>query len=231
MAVTQQPSDSATAGERRLKMSYDEFLAWDEEGVHAEWVDGEVVVFMPPNNKHQLVARFFYTLISLFVRAFNLGEVRIAPYEMRATPEGSAREPDILFVATAHRDRITAQRLTGPADLVVEVVSPESVGRDRGEKFYEYEEAGIPEYLILDPRLGKEQIDLYRLTEDGEYLAVLPDHDGRYHSAVLPGFWFQASWLRQDPAPDPLLTLADIAPTAFEPVIAALAARQREGAQ
>lgn len=231
MATTQQPSDVAAVGERRLKMSYDEFLAWGEEGAHAEWVNGEVVVFMPPNNKHQVAAGFFYTLISLFVRAFNLGEVRIAPYEMRATPEGAAREPDILFVTAAHRDRITAQRLAGPADLIVEVVSPESVGRDRGEKFYEYEEAGIPEYLILDPRAGKERVDFYRLTEDGKYLAVLPDRDGRYHSAVLPGFWFQSSWLRQDPIPDPLLTLAEIAPAALEPVIAALAVRRDEGAQ
>lgn len=231
MAVAQQPSDVAAAGERRLKMSYDEFLAWEEEGVHAEWVDGEVIVFMPPNDRHQVVVGFFYTLVFWFAKAFNLGEVRIAPYEMRAILGGSAREPDLVFVTAAHRDRITAQRLAGPADLIVEVVSPESVARDRAEKFYEYEEAGIPEYLILDPRAGKERIDFYRLTEAGKYLAVLPDAEGRYHSAVLPGFWFDPKWLWQEPIPDPLFTLAEIAPDALEPVIAALAARRREGAQ
>lgn len=228
MAVAQHPSGPASEEEQRLPMSYEEFLAWADEDIHAEWVDGEVIVFMPPSDKHQVIAGFFHTLILLFARAFNLGEVRIAPLEMRATPDGPAREPDILFVAAAHRERLTAQRLVGPADLVIEVVSSESVRRDRAEKFYEYEEAGIPEYLILDPRAGKERVDFYRLTEDGKYLAILPDSDGRYHSTVLLGFWFHPAWLWQEPTPDPLLTLAEISPAALAPVLAALQAPRRD---
>lgn len=227
MAVAQQPGDVAAAGERRLKMSYDEFLAWEEEGVHAEWVDGEVIVFMPPNVKHQAVSLFFSALLLAFVRAFKLGEVLTAPVEMRARPGGSAREPDIVFVAAEHQDRLTGQRLIGPADLVVEIVSGESVGRDRGDKFYEYEEAGIPEYLILDPRAGKERVDFYRLTEAGKYLAVLPDAEGRYHSAVLPGFWFDPSWFWQESTPDPFLTLAQVSPPALEAVVATMASQRR----
>ena len=33
---------------QRLRMSYEEFLQWADEDVHAEWVDGEVIVHMPP---------------------------------------------------------------------------------------------------------------------------------------------------------------------------------------
>lgn len=231
MAPAQQPSDVAAERERRLPMSYDEFIAWDEEGIHAEWVDGEVLVFMPPNVKHQAVSIFFSALLFAFVRAFKLGEVLTAPVEMRARRDGAAREPDIVFVAAGHRDRLTGQRLVGPADLVVEIVSGESVGRDRGDKFYEYEEAGIPEYLILDPRAGKERVDFYRLTDEGKYLAVLPDGEGRYHSSVLPGFWFEPAWLWQDPTPDPFLTLAQISPAVLEAALVAIAAQRRESAQ
>jgi Uma2 family endonuclease len=173
------------------------------------------------------VSGLFAALLVLFVRAFNRGTVLTAPVEMRATPDGPAREPDILFVALDHLDRLTEQRLAGPADLVVEVISTESVGRDRAEKFYEYEEAGIPEYILLDPRPGKERVDLYRLTEEGRYLAVLPDSEGRYHSTVLPGFWFHPSWFWQEPAPDPLLLLAEMAPAALQQALAAVEARQR----
>jgi Uma2 family endonuclease len=231
MALTQQPSDVAAAGERRLTMSYDEFLAWDEEGLHAEWVEGEVTVFMPPSVKHQAVSLFFSALLLAFVRAFKLGEVLTAPVEMRAKPDGAAREPDIIFVAAEHQDRLTGQRLVGPADLVVEIVSGESIGRDRGDKFYEYEEAGIPEYLILDPRAGKERVDFYRRTDNGKYLAVLPDSQGRYHSAALPGFWFDPAWFWQEPTPDPFLTLVQIAPAALELIVAALAAGRRGDAE
>jgi Uma2 family endonuclease len=227
MAMAQQHDDAATACERRFPMSYEDFLAWADEDVHAEWADGEVTVFMPPNIRHQFIANFLQNLLALFARAFALGDVLGAPLEMRARPGGPAREPDILFVAAAHRDRLTAQRLVGPADLVVEIVSDESVSRDRVDKFYEYEAAGIAEYLIIDPRPTKERVDFYRLTEAGKYLAVLPDGAGRYQVTTLPGFWFDPAWFWATPTPDPLLLLAEIAPDAFAPVMAALAARDR----
>lgn len=229
MATMQQHDEVAITHERRFPMSYEDFLAWADENMHAEWADGEVTIFMPPNDRHQVIAGFFYALLLLFVRSFDLGEARIAPLEMRARPGGPAREPDILFVAAAHRDRLTAQRLAGPADFVVEIVSNESVNRDRAEKFYEYEAAGIPEYLIIDPRPEKERVDFYRLTGAGKYLAVLPDGAGRYSSAVLPDFWFDPAWFCATPTPDPLLTLAEIAPDALTPVLAALAARRGAG--
>lgn len=222
MALAQQPNEPVYEEEQRLPMTYDEFLAWADEDVHAEWANGEAVIFMPPSTQHQLVSSFFSALLLFFARAFNLGEVLTAPIEMRARPDGPAREPDILFVAAAHRERLTAQRLLGPADLAVEIVSSESVRRDRDEKFYEYEQAGIPEYLIIDPRAGKERVDFYRLTAEGKYLAILPDREGRYHSSILPGFWFHPAWLWQESTPDPLLTLAEITPEALAPVFAAL---------
>ena len=225
MATTHQHDQATTTGERRFPMSYDDFLVWADEA-HAEWVEGEVTVFMPPNIRHQFIANFLQSLLTFFARAFDLGDVLGAPVEMRAQPNGPAREPDILFVAAAHRDRLTAQRLAGPADLVVEIVSNESAHRDRVDKFYEYEDAGIIEYLLIDPRPGKERVDFYHLTDAGKYLAVLPDGAGRYHAAVLPGFWFDPAWFWATPPPDPLLTLAEIAPQALT---AALAARGRAG--
>jgi Uma2 family endonuclease len=208
-------------------MSYEEFLAWADEDVHAEWANGEAIVFGPPSIRHQSVRSLLSTLLVPFVRVFNLGMVLTAPVMMRATPDGPAREPDTIFVAAEHLDRVTEQRLVGPADLVVEIISTESARRDRAEKFYEYQEAGIAEYLLLDPRRGKERVDLYRLTEEGKYLATLPDNEGHYHSAVLPGFWFHPSWFWQEPAPDPLLLLAEMAPAALQQALATLEARQR----
>ncbi len=196
--------------EQRLKMSYDEFLAWTDDTTHAEWVDGEVIVFMPPKDKHQAIVGFLHIVISLFANLFNLGIVRVAPFEMRARPDGPAREPDVLFIAREHLERLTPDRLAGPADLIVEVVSDSSLGRDRGEKFYEYQEAGVREYWIVDPRPGKERVDLYWLTAENRYQATLPDAEGRYHAVVLPGFWFRPDWLWQDSTPDPLFALAEM---------------------
>ena len=213
--MARQVADTQAAQEQRLKMTYEEYLAWEDEGAHGEWVDGEVIVFVPPTDKHQAILGFLHVLFTAFAELLQLGVVRLAPFEMRTRPGGPAREPDLLFIAREHLDRLTPARLAGPADLVVEIISDSSMRRDRSDKFYEYQEAGVPEYLIIDPRPGKRRGDFYRLTAEGTYLAVLPDAEGRYHSSVLPGFWFDPEWLWQDPLPNALTVLGMIAPEAL----------------
>lgn len=199
--------------ERRLRMSYEEFLAWADEDVHAEWVDGEVTVFVTPGTRHQRIALFLIKLLSFYVDRFGLGEVMVAPFEMRILGGRSSRAPDILFVRRERLDRIDRRRLEGPADLVVEIVSDESVRRDRSEKLKEYQEAGVAEYWIVDARDGKEEFVPYRLAADGMYEAAPLDADGRYSAATVPGFWLRPAWLWMDPLPEPIeLVMTTIAP-------------------
>lgn len=205
--------------ELKIPMTAEEFLAWDEEDVHAEWVNGEVTIFMPASTRHQLVVSFLNRLLGLYVQLLNLGEVLTAPYAMRATPDGSVREPDVLYIATEHSDRMKRMYLDGPADLVVEVISDTSVTRDRADKFYEYQDAGVTEYLIIDSRAGKQRVDYHVLDQEGKYEAIVADEQGKFHSHIMPGFWFRKEWFAQEPLPDPLKTLLDIAPDAVRKTI------------
>jgi len=207
---TTPPQSAPGPGERRLRMSYEEFLAWADEDTHAEWVDGEVIVHMPPKDRHQDIVGFLYTLFRLFAELFGLGKVRSAPFEVRLTPAGPSREPDIFFVAREHLDRLTPDRLEGPADLIVEVVSPDSVQRDRDQKFREYEAAGVREYWVVDSRPGRQRADFYRLDEEGRYRLYATEDDERVVSEVLPGFWLRPAWLWEEELPDPLMALAEI---------------------
>jgi Uma2 family endonuclease len=187
------------------KMTYEEFLAWADEDTLAEWVDGMIQMSTPATRRHQEITGFLQTVISIYVRHHNLGVVLAAPFQMKLTRTG--REPDVIFVATAHLDRLHEAYLDGPADLVIEVLSPESIGRDRGEKFYEYAQGGVPEYWLVDP--DTRWIECYRLTE-GRYYLAFEGREGQYHAAVIPGFWLRAEWLWQDPLPDPLHVLGEI---------------------
>jgi len=193
-------------------MTYEEWLARADEDVHSEWVDGEVFVYKPASDRHQAVLGSLYILLSLYSWRFNLGTVRFAPFEMRLAR--AAREPDLLFLSREHLDRLTPQRLMGPADLVVQLISDDSVHRDRIEKFRDYEAAGVPEYWLLDPRPGKERAEFFRLTGEGAYEPAYPDSDDRYHARALSGFWLDPSWLWQEPLPNPETLLASIAPPA-----------------
>jgi len=189
----------------RPRMTYEEFLAWADEDTLAEWVDGEVVMYSPASDRHQDISDFLESVLRSFVEARQLGIVRSAPFQMKLE---QGREPDLLFVARERLERLKETYLSGPAGLVVEIVSPESVGRDRGTKFREYERAGIPEYWLIDPQTKR--AEFYRLTENEQYRLVPPDGEGIYGSAVLHGFWLRVAWLWQTPLPSVIDVLHEL---------------------
>jgi Uma2 family endonuclease len=191
------------------RMTYDEYKNTEFEGGLTEWVDGEVIFYMPPKDVHQNVVEFLIQLLGPFVRLFKLGKVRVAPFSMRVLEGGNAREPDLFFLAAEHLGRLTETELNGRADLAVEVISDESVGRDRGDKFYEYQEGGVREYWIIDPRPGTQRADFSVLDAKGMYQPIPIATDGIYRSTVLPDLWLKVEWLWSKEA-NPLAALAEI---------------------
>jgi Uma2 family endonuclease len=192
------------------RMSYEEFLAWADEDTLAEWVDGDVIPFMPVKIKHQRISNRLFHLIEQFIKLFKLGEVWSAPTEMRLRSGQSIRQPDIFFVLQANLHRFKEDWLDGPADLVIEIISTESVQRDRRDKFREFEQAGITEYWIIDPRSGKQRADFYRLDETGRYQLFGLDEDEWVESEVLKGFRLRPQWLWQTESLNPYLALGEM---------------------
>lgn len=180
------------------KITYQEFLG-EYTDVHAEWVDGEVILLMTASDRHQDLVRWFITILSLFVEAYDLGWLRPAPFNMQIPHLERGREPDILFVSQERLHIVQTTNLSDVADLVIEIVSPKSVGRDRGDKFVEYEAAGVREYWLIDP--DREQAEFYQLAGTGRYRLITPDNEGLFHSSVLPDFWLKVDTLWQDPLP------------------------------
>ena len=189
-----------TSGPKQVteKISYEDFLQKYMD-VHAEWIGGEVLNLMTASDRHQNISDWLTAILRLFIEMNNLGWIRSAPFNMRLPDIDRGREPDILFVGNDRLTIVQPTYLAEPADLVVEIVSPESIGRDRGEKFAEYEAAGIPEYWLIDP--DREQAEFYQLSEVGRYQLAPIDDQGRFHSTVLPKFWLEVAWLWQEPLP------------------------------
>lgn len=180
--------------EIHIPMSYQEYQHTFDEDVHVEWVNGEAIIFMSAATRHQMIVTYLIHLLRSYVEFFRLGELLSAPYEMKVTPDSNAREPDILFVKTENKRYLEEQRLAGAADLVIEVVSPESVKRDNEDKFAEYEAAGVQEYWIIDSRPDHQSAEFWVLDEHGRYQSM-PVHNQIYHSTVLSGFWLNTAWL------------------------------------
>ncbi len=179
------------------RMTFEEFLLSDIEG-HAEWVDGEVTFMTPPSNKHQHLLMFLSALLRFYTETYQLGTVLTAPFLMQTSADLPGREPDILFIATEHLDRLKSNRLEGAADIAVEIISPESRTRDYIIRLREYEQGGVGEYWLLDQ--PREQAEFYRLNAQG-FFELVPLQDGVFRSSILPGLELKISWLWQDPLP------------------------------
>jgi len=190
-----QPTTQTNEPGQPLRMSYETWLTSIAENKQSEWVDGEVIEFMPPKRLHQVLLGFLYYVMRSFVDVFDLGQLQIAPFEVKLRPTGNAREPDLFFVAKANLQRLTPERLNGPPDLIIEIISSESVHRDRVDKFDEYEATGVPEYWILDNRPGRNRAQFYQLDTQGRYHEVAVDAEGIYRSQILSGFWLKTDWL------------------------------------
>jgi Uma2 family endonuclease len=194
-------------------VSFEAFLEWMDEDTHAEWVDGEIIMTSPASTQHQSIRDFLLKVMSAYVDDRQRGIVISAPFLMRIPARPSGREPDLLFITTEHLDRLQPTYLDGPADLVVEIISPESDARDRGDKFIEYELSGIPEYWLIDPL--RQHVDFYEFGPDRRYHAARLDPDRIYHSAVLPGFFVHEAWLWRQPLPEVDDVLLDIGGEAY----------------
>ncbi len=212
--------------EERIPMSYEQYCTWEHAGSLVEWVNGEAIIHMPPLDMHQEIAGFLFRLLAQYVEFLHLGRVRIAPFEMRHLPSRASREPDILFVRRENQHRLTRERLEGPADLVVEIVSRDSVTRDRRDKFLEYAQAGVEEYWIVDPRPPRQHVALYHRAAAGGYQEIAPDSQGRSHSVVLSGFWLRPQWLWLEPLPEVQVVLQEIAPRMMNRQTVAVLLRQ-----
>jgi Uma2 family endonuclease len=166
-------------------------------------------MYSPASDQHQDLSDFLTSVLRIYVESHGLGWVRSAPFQMKTGPDLPGREPDLLFVAREHLERLQETYLDGPADLAVEIVSPDSVGRDRGDKFYEYEAGGVPEYWLIDPQ--RQQAEFYQRGEDEHYHPLFPDEEGRYHAQTVPGFWLRVEWLWQEPLPSSIRAVGEIA--------------------
>ncbi len=191
------------------KVSFEEFIEWCDEDTWAEWVDGEIVLMPSPTSiGHQDIGSFLDKVLGIYIEVKNLGKLVLAPYVMKMVAISRGREPDLIFIQRDRLHLITRNYLDGPADLAIEIISPESEERDSEIKFAEYEAAGVREYWMLDP--DHRTAEFYELGEDGRYHRAALDEGGIYHSKVVAGFWLRVGWLWQTPLPATLDVLREL---------------------
>lgn len=180
------------------RLSEAEFVAWCDEDVKAEWTDGEVLVMSPATLLHVRIARFLVSLLHEYGAKRKLGEALGPEFTVRLDSK-RRRIPDVLFVGNDRLERLQSGYFDGPPNLIVEVVSDDSVQRDWRDKYFEYEAAGADEYWIVDPQY--QRVAPYSLGPDRVYRPIV-ERDGRFFSTALGGFYMRPEWLWHEPLPN-----------------------------
>ena len=174
------------------KFTYDDLQQFPNDGNRYEIVDGELFVSSPPGVLHQRVLGNVAATLWQQVREHRLGEVFIGPLDIVFSNE-TVLEPDILFVLRARLHIIGEKNLSGPPDLVVEVLSESSSRLDREIKPKQYALHGVPEFWRIDPWV--KTLEVFRLQE-GNYALIASLIPGdEVTSPLFPGLSLPVSSL------------------------------------
>ena len=193
------PTVPAPTALPRDTVSYRKFLEWNGEEGWFEWVDGEVIKMSNPSLRHQQLSRFLTAILQFWVESKKIGEVIPSPFQIKFDFRPSGRQSDIMFVANENLHRLEKQYVDGTADLIIEIISPESLARDTQDKFQEYEMAGIKEYWTIDP--NTRTVVFYGFAGNGKYKMLPISPDGIFESRVIENLWLKTDWLWQENLP------------------------------
>jgi Uma2 family endonuclease len=145
-----------------------------------ELIYGRFYVTPSPTLWHQIVATFLLERLARFARETG-GLALAAPLDTHLA-DHTVVQPDLLYISPA-RMGVARRWIEGAPDLAVEVLSPTTARKDRGEKLRAYAELGVAEYWIVDPDVR--QIE-FLVNRSGRFEVALA-LDGRYRSEALPG--------------------------------------------
>jgi len=142
-----------------VKLTYDDFLLFPDDGKRHELIDGEHYVTASPNLKHQKVSGNLYLLLRLWLESHPIGQIFYAPFDV-VFSQFDVVEPDLLYVSNARGEAVlTPANVKGTPELVIEIGSPSTRTRDETIKRRLYQRSGVTEYWVVDPDLDLIRVD------------------------------------------------------------------------
>jgi Uma2 family endonuclease len=132
-----------------LKLNYEDYLNFPDDGKRHEIIDGEHHMTPSPQTRHQIVLTNISFILINHVRESNLGTVILAPMDVLLS-DTTVVQPDLLFIRKDRESIIKKNYIEGSPDLLVEILSPGNEKLDRHTKMKHYALHGVEEYWIID---------------------------------------------------------------------------------
>jgi Uma2 family endonuclease len=180
-----------------VKLTYDDFLLFPDDGKRHELIDGEHYVTPSPSRKHQAIVWNLTVRIGTYLEANPVGRAFGAPFDV-VFSQFDVVEPDLLFISNARLEVLTTTNVQGAPNLVVEIGSPSTRQRDETIKRKLYERFGVEEYWVIDPEI--ETIAVYRHVGE-TYQRVLElalERNDTVTTSLLPDFTLSLQQIFKD---------------------------------
>jgi Uma2 family endonuclease len=153
---------------------YEDYLNLPDDGRRYEIIEGVLYMAAAPSLDHQFVVSELLRQIGNHVLEQKLGYVLTAPFEVHLAEGTRPVQPDLLYIKQEHWPGQGAKFFEGAPDLVIEVLSVGTSRRDRVAKFTAYEQAGVPEYWIANPKTRSVEV----FTLSGQEYALIGEFVG-----------------------------------------------------
>jgi len=147
----------------KVKFTYEDYEQLHQDKRY-ELMEGEFSMVPSPGWSHQTVSKKLFRILDDYITSRKLGEICYAPLDVVLSDE-DVIQPDILFISKERSHIITEKNIQGAPDLVIEILSPATVGRDKGLKRKLYAKYGVKEYWIVD--LENKRVEVMTLGEKG----------------------------------------------------------------
>jgi|SRR5580692_6932672 Uma2 family endonuclease len=177
---------AATLEKQAKRWTYEEYYKLEDDQRY-EIIDGQLLMAPAPDTWHQDWLGDLYSLVRSFVKKNKLGRLFFAPVDVVLDPQNTV-QPDLVFVAAKNLGIIQSRAIFGTPDLLVELVSPSSVRRDRYEKMKLYARFGVKEYWIGDA--ANRSLEILTLAKGRYELRCSAGEKGKLSSLVLTGLKF-----------------------------------------
>jgi Uma2 family endonuclease len=170
-----------------VKLTYDDFLLFPDDGRRHELIGGEHYVTPSPNVRHQKIIGNLYFLIRLWLESHPIGQIFLSPFDV-VFSDVDAVEPDLLYLSNERAAEVlTPLHVRGVPELVIEIASKGTRKRDETIKRRLYERVGVSEYWVVDPAI--DVIRIYRREDDrfGRPIELSREADDVLTTLLLPG--------------------------------------------
>lgn len=169
------------------KLTYEDYLAFPDDGRRHEILDGEHYVVPSPVTKHQAISGRLFGALWDYLLQNRIGTIFTAPYDV-VLSDLDVVQPDLIYISNERASIITEKNVQGAPDLVIEILSESTRRTDEIIKRKRYDHFGVAEYWIVDPVL--DSVKIYRRGAAGyERVAEMStETGGRLETPLLPGF-------------------------------------------